>query len=144
MSVSLDAEVKDYFYGRTLVPDGQKAILCQKCGVFRPKKVLYDGTGESVLCDMCLARNQGLAYLMCRCGKFLGFYKPGRVRLDSGVIVEVEAGDTLHTSWCSSCNPKEPSADIEEFKAIMDQKNLNAPRAPLLDAKGQPLKVEGM
>jgi hypothetical protein len=145
MPTTLDQEVKDFMSGKTQHASDQHMVMCQICGTFRPKKVLYDGSGESVLCDKCLAKNPGVAYLMCRrCGKFLGFYKPGKVRLDSGVIVEIEPGDTLHTTWCSHCNPREPAADIEEFKAIMAQKNLNAPKATLLDPTGKPIKVEGM
>jgi len=145
MPTTLDEEAKDFLYGRTKVPDGQRMVMCQICGTFRPKKVLYDGSGESVLCERCLSVNKGLAYLMCRkCGKFLGFYKPGRVRLDSGVVVEIEPGDTLHTAWCSYCNPNEPSADIEEFKEIMLQKHLEAPKTGLVDATGRKVKVEGL
>ena len=145
MPTTLDKEAKDFLYGRTKVPEGQSMVMCQICGVFRPKKVLYDGSGESVLCDKCLSANKGLAYLMCRrCGKFLGFYKPGRVSLESGVSVEIEPGDTLHTSWCSHCNPNEPSADIEEFKEIMLQKHLEAPKTGLVDATGHKVKVEGL
>lgn len=145
MPTTLDEQVKDYLSGRTQLPEGKHMVMCQICGKFQPKKTLYDGSGESVLCEHCLKRNEGLAYLMCRkCGKFLGFYKPGVVKLPSGVRVLIEPGDTLHTSWCSHCNPNEPSADIEEFKTIMDQKNLNAPKEPLIDPTGKPIKVEGV
>ena len=142
---TLDQDVKDYLFRRKSIPTGSHMIMCQICGMFRPKKTLYDGSGESVLCDLCINKNKGLAYLMCRkCGRFLGFYKTGRIRLDSGVVVEIEPGDTLHTAWCSYCNPSEPSADIEEFKEIMAQKHLNAPKTTLLDPTGKPIKVEGM
>jgi len=144
--MSLDTEVKDYLWGRTIVPEGQKMVMCQICGVFRPKKVLYDGSIESVLCDRCLdkSRADGMAYLLCRkCGKFLGFYKTGRVKLDSGVIVEIEPGDTLHTVWCGTCNPAEETADIEEFKTIMLQKHLEAPKEAIVE-RGKELKVEGL
>lgn len=141
MSTTLDDEVKDFLNGKTKVPDGKKMALCQICGVFRPKKMLVTGRyeGENMLCEHCLEKNKGLAYLVCeKCGKFLGFYKPGVVALQSGVRVEIESGDTLHTMWCGHCNPNEPSAEIAEFRDIMAGKNLNAPKT---DAG---LKVEGL
>lgn len=144
--MSLDSDVKDYLFGRQKVPEGKHLVLCQICGIFAPKKVIYDGSIESVLCDKCLerSRSDGLAYTQCRkCGRFLGFYKTGRVKLDSGVIVEIEPGDTLHTLWCSYCNPAEPSADIEEFKTIMLQKHLEAPKEAIVE-RGKELKVEGL
>lgn len=144
--MSLDSDVKDFLHGRVKVPAGQKMVMCQICGIFRPKKIVYDQSIESALCEMCLnkSRADGMAYLLCRkCGKFLGFYKPGRVRLDSGVIVEIEPGDTLHTMWCSHCNPKEPTADIEEFKTIMLQKHLEAPKEAIVE-RGKELKVTGL
>lgn len=145
MPTSLDTQVKDYLFGRTQVPDGKRMVLCQVCGKFEPKKVVYDGSGESVICDHCLERFKGLAYLLCgKCGRFLGFYKPGKTTLDSGVMVEIEAGDTLHTAWCDHCNPDGGPADITEFRDIMLQKNLEAPKKPILDPTGKPIKTEGL
>lgn len=139
MPTSLDSEVKDYLFGRTSVPEGKKMALCQICGVFRPKKMLVTGRyeGANMLCEHCIEKNKGLAYLVCeKCGKFLGFYKPGVVKLESGVMVEIEPGDTLHTPWCAHCNPNEPAADISEFKDIMAGALRNAPE------KDTGLKVE--
>ena len=143
---TLDEQVKDYLTGRATVPEGQKAVLCQSCGVFKPKNIVYDGSIESVLCDKCLeqSKKDGLAFLMCRkCGKFLGFYKPGVVKLESGVQVLVEPGDTLHTEWCGYCNPAEPKADISEFKDIMKMKHLEAVKEAVVD-RDKELKVEGL
>ena len=128
---SVDVEVKRLIRsGADAIPGGANRLnLCQICGVFSPKNAVFTGKGEDVLCPMCLKRNEGLAYLMCRgCGKFLGFYKPGKVKLESGVIVLVEPGDTLHTVWCHSCNPKAKSFDIDEFKTLVLQANGNLPK----------------
>jgi len=143
---TLDEKVKDYLTGKTVVPEGKKTVLCQVCGLFEPKSIVYDGSIESVLCDKCLnqSKRDGLAYLMCRkCGKFLGFYKPGVVKLESGVRVLVEPGDTLHTEWCGHCNPNEPRADVSEFKDIMKMKHLEAVKDSIVD-RGKELKVEGV
>lgn len=140
---TLDEKVKDYVFGRTSVPDGKTMSLCQVCGQFEPKKLLVTGRyeGENALCGHCIEKNKGLAYLVCeKCGKFLGFYKPGVVKLESGVRVLIDPGDTLHTVWCSHCNPNEPSADIAEFRDIMAGTLKNAPEtdAGLKVEKGSP------
>lgn len=140
---TLDEKVKDYVFGRTSVPDGKTMALCQVCGTFEPKKPIVTGkyVGENMLCEHCIEKNKGLAYLVCeKCGKFLGFYKPGIVKLESGVRVQIEPGDTLHTVWCAHCNPDEPSADIAEFRDIMAGALKNAPEtdAGLKVEKGSP------
>lgn len=140
MSTSLDTEVKEYLYGMTKIPTGKKMVLCQVCTAFRPKQMIITGRyeGANVLCENCIKKYQGLAYLVCqKCGKFLGFYKPGIVKLESGVRVEIEPGDTLHTMWCSFCNPNESQAEIVEFYDIMNMAHKNTPTKDVgLNVKG--------
>ena len=121
----LDKQVKLNLHksAEELVGKADRLNLCQICQSFVPKHQIYTGKGEDVICDSCLKKHEGLAFLMCRCGRFLGFYKPGIVHLDSGVTVQVEPGDTLHTIWCPNCNPDETNYDIEEFKTLVLQAN---------------------
>ena len=133
MSTPLDEQVKTYLRGLEKIPAGHRMSLCQVCGRYAPKKGVYSASGEDALCDLCLEKYKGLAYVVCRaCGKFLAFYKPGKT--ESGY--EVRPGATLHTPWCSHCNPAEQSADIEEFKLFLDVRDGRAPASALEDGNG--------
>lgn len=132
MSQTLDEQVKNYLNSDSLkLPGGADRLsLCQICGSLKPKGGIFTCKGEDVICPDCLKKNKGLAYLMCRkCNKFLGFYKPGMVKLEGGVIVRIDPGDTLHTEWCQFCNPDAGRWDIEEFRTLVMKALGNEPRS---------------
>lgn len=131
MSQTLDEQVKNYLSQDRLDLPGtaNRLSLCQICGKLEPQGGVYTCKGEDALCPVCLKMNEGLAYVMCRkCGKFLGFYKPGIVRLEAGVVVRIDPGDTLHTVWCQHCNPDAGEWDIDEFRTLVLQALGNAPK----------------
>lgn len=131
MSQTLDEQVKNYLHQDKLVlpGDATKLSMCQFCGGLVPRGDIYTGKAQDVICEDCLKKNEGLAFVMCRkCGKVHGRYKPGMVKLQNGVVVRIDPGDTLHTAWCQYCNPNEGGWDIEEFKTLVLQSLGNAPK----------------
>lgn len=145
MPTTIDEQIKNYLYhndGLKLPGNANRLNLCVICGNMAPKGGVYTCKGEDVICEECLKKYEGLAYLMCRaCGKFHGFYKPGIVKLDSGVKLRIDPGDTLHFTWCWNCNPNLGKYDIEEFKTAVLQANGLAPKTiPEEDKNGMERK----
>lgn len=131
MSQTLDEQVKNYLHQDRLVLPGAatKLTMCQFCGSLVPNTDLFTGKAQDVICPACLKKNEGLAFVMCRkCNKVHGMYKPGIVKLQNGVVVRIDPGDTLHTAWCQYCNPNQGGWDIEEFKTLVMQSLGNAPK----------------
>lgn len=139
MSTSLTEQVQNYIFGREplkLPGNANRLALCVLCGRLAPQGGIYTCKGEDVLCPECIKRHQGLAYLMCHnCGTFMGFYKTGTVKLDAGVVVKIEPGDTLHLTWCPKCKPELGRYDIEEFRTLVLQANGMAPKDPPKEPK---------
>ena len=75
MSQTLDEQVKNYLHqDRLVLPgDATKLSMCQFCGGLVPRGDIYTGRAQDVICEDCLKKNEGLAFVMCRkCGKVHG------------------------------------------------------------------------
>ena len=129
MPTSLDEQIKNFMKAGVITDDKghkvDKAGVCRICGKLKPNIVVYTGKAQDVLCEDCLKKCEGMAFLMCQsCGNYIGMYKPG---ITSEEKYEVKPGETLHLNCCPNCNPDAGKAFVVEFRDFMQRKLGNAP-----------------
>lgn len=130
MPTTLDEQVKNFMRSGVIYDKKgvkvEQAGACPMCGQLAARHGIYTGKAQDVLCEDCLKKTEGAAYLMCGCcGQFMGLYKPG---ITSEEKYEVKPGETLHLDCCPNCNPDAGKAVVVEFRDFMAQRLGNAPK----------------